>query len=130
MVKQLQIQWQQVKGFPHASVRRIEFCCPAMAENWNRITQFVRHPPSQEYKVVSRTEIAAATLQAAAVSHAAAVTAEEATGMGDADFDYQGEVDYSRVFPWKCCPHCGAMIIVEQIHEVRSDSADGEKGEI
>ena len=123
MVKHFNIRWGVGKESRRPSVRQLEFCCPAMAENWNRITQFAYHHPSGKYEVVNRTELSAATLQAAAISHAAAVTAEEATGMCDGDFDYDGTVDYSRVFPWTGCPHCGAKIVIEQVNEEGGESA-------
>ena len=123
MVRHFNIVWGIGKESRRPSVRQLEFCCPAMAENWNRITQFAHHPPSRDYKVVNRAAFSAATLEAAAVGHAAAVAVEEATGMCDADFDCEGNVDYIHVYPWNWCPHCGAMIVVEQIKEEGGESA-------
>ena len=119
----LRIWWDRAEVFGRSCVRRIEFCCPAMAENWNRITQFKYHPVSTDMEVVNRAEFSAVTLQAAAVGHAAAVAVDEATEMCDTAFDCEDSVDYSCVFPWNYCPHCGAKIVVQQIKKEGGESA-------
>ena len=123
MSKKLYIRWAVEKKSLRPFIRQLNLCCPAMAENWNRVTQFKYHPVSTDMEVVNRAEFSAVTLQAAAVGHAAAVAVDEATEMCDTAFDCEDSVDYSCVFPWNYCPHCGAKIVVQQIKKEGGESA-------
>lgn len=108
----LRIWWNGSEVLSQSYVRRIEFCCPAMAANWNRVTQLTSHPMTGSLEVVGRAQLSAAILQATAIEHAAAIAAEEATGIyGDLE---DQSVDWDCVPPHKCCAHCGGPIVIEK----------------
>lgn len=117
----LRIWWDRGEAFGRSYVRRIEFCCPAMSANWNRVTQLTSHPETGRLEVVWRAQLSAAILQASATEHAAAIAAEEATGIwGEVD---EQEVNWNDVPPHICCAHCGGQIVIEMIDAATEEVA-------
>ncbi len=108
------VRWTRDERTRFPYVKRIEFCCLAMAKRWNRFVEFGLTTDSPGFGVAFCADFAGRKFHEAATQHAAAAAIAEVSG----EFlDYEEipvRAEY-QVVAHHYCSVCGAEIVVEEL---------------